>query len=248
VIQPHTAKLPTSFLDTLDPRTRVLITLLFVIPSALTQSIIGVSIALFFALFFTLIAHLTFALIKTRLWALLSFLTLIWITLPFSMPGQIIWSWHHLTLTDTGLQFTQMMSIRITALVIGTTALLGSLSVFDLTHALRHFHLPHKLVMLLFFCFRYVDVIYTEYKRLHRAMNIRGFVAKTSLHTYRSYAYLLGMLLVRSFERSERVYQAMLMRGFTGTFPAYRIFALQSRDILCTGSAIMAVCLSLWIV
>ena len=49
-------------------------------------------------------------------------------------------------------------------------------------------------------------------------MKVRAFHPRTDLHTYRSYAYLVGMLLLRSYERSRRIYQAMLLRGFRGTF------------------------------
>ena len=38
------------------------------------------------------------------------------------------------------------------------------------------------------------------------------------MHTYRTYAYLLGMLFVRASERSARVHQAMKCRGFDGRF------------------------------
>jgi len=38
------------------------------------------------------------------------------------------------------------------------------------------------------------------------------------MHTYRTYAYVIGMLLVRAASRAQRVHQAMLCRGFKGTF------------------------------
>jgi cobalt/nickel transport system permease protein len=49
-------------------------------------------------------------------------------------------------------------------------------------------------------------------------MRIRAFRPRTNLHTYRSYAYLVGMLFVRAAARAERVHQAMRCRGFQGRF------------------------------
>jgi cobalt/nickel transport system permease protein len=66
--------------------------------------------------------------------------------------------------------------------------------------------------------YRYIFVIEQEYQRLIRAAKIRGFRPKTDLHTYRTYAYIVGMLLVRAASRAQRVYQAMLCRGFNGRF------------------------------
>ena len=114
-----------------------------------------------------------------------------------------------------------------------------SAPVFQFAHALQHLHLPVKLVHLIFFCYRYIDVIGREYLRLRQAMVVRGFRARTSLHTYTSYAYLVGMLLVRSYERSQRVYQAMLCRGFNGTFHSLHDFSRSRLDYI--GSAMMIV-------
>ena len=66
--------------------------------------------------------------------------------------------------------------------------------------------------------YRYVFVLEQEYQRLMRAVKIRGFQPATNLHTYRTYAYVVGMLFVRAAERAERVQQAMLCRGFKRKF------------------------------
>ena len=49
-------------------------------------------------------------------------------------------------------------------------------------------------------------------------MKIRGFVPSTSIHCYKSYAYLIGMLFIRASARADRVYRAMRCRGFDGRF------------------------------
>ena len=53
-----------------------------------------------------------------------------------------------------------------------------------------------------------------------------------ALHTYRSLGYLIGMLLVRSHERSGRIYNAMLCRGFRGHFPVISHFHFHRADIV----------------
>ena len=66
--------------------------------------------------------------------------------------------------------------------------------------------------------YRYLFLIEQEYQRLIRAARIRGFRPGTNLHTYKTYASIVGMLLVRSTLRADRVYQAMLCRGFRRKF------------------------------
>ncbi len=102
-------------------------------------------------------------------------------------------------------------------------------------HGLRHLHVPDKLVHTFFFCYRYISVIHEEYTRLRHAMRVRCFRPRTSLHTYRSYAYLVGMLLIKSYERSVRIYQAMLCRGFRGEYPTFHHFHLHGRDLVSLG-------------
>lgn len=61
-------------------------------------------------------------------------------------------------------------------------------------------------------------------------MKIRGFSPKTNLHTYRTYAYVVGMLLVKSYERARRVEAAMLCRGFDGRFYDLSEFSYKLSD------------------
>ena len=86
-----------------------------------------------------------------------------------------------------------------------------------------------------------------EFRRLVQAMKIRGFQPRTNLHTYRSYAYLAAMLLVRSYDRADRVFQAMLCRGFHGTFYSLRIFSWQRRDWWFLGTSMPALAVLLYL-
>ena len=71
---------------------------------------------------------------------------------------------------------------------------------------------------LLLFTVRYLGVLDAEHRRLRQAMRTRGFVARSDHHTWRSLGWLTGMLLVRSLERSRRIFEAMRCRGFRGRF------------------------------
>jgi cobalt/nickel transport system permease protein len=62
-------------------------------------------------------------------------------------------------------------------------------------------------------------------------MQVRGFRKRTDLETLRAVANFLGMLFVRSFERTERVFDAMRARGYKGRFPEPADLRLKVRDI-----------------
>jgi cobalt/nickel transport system permease protein len=85
----------------------------------------------------------------------------------------------------------------------------------ELLRALRQLHVPVLFVATLSFMNRYLHVAEDELVRMRRARAARTFDHAPAARL-RTVAALIGMLLVRSFERSERVHAAMLARGFDG--------------------------------
>ena len=120
-------------------------------------------------------------------------------------------------------------------------ALMATMPVFTMGRALRKLHVSAKIVHLLLFTYRYIHAIHREYLRLINAIKIRGFRPGTNMHTYRTYAYLTGMLLVKSHDRAERVRAAMLCRGFRGRFYDLTEFRLKPVDLIITGIMLLAV-------
>ena len=111
-------------------------------------------------------------------------------------------------------------------------AFVATMPVFTLGRAMRSLQVPDKIVHLISFSYRYIHVIHKEYGRLMNAMKMRGFYPRNNLHTYKAYAYLVGMLLVKSYDRARRVQAAMLCRGFKGSFYDLSEFFMKTSDRL----------------
>ena len=140
-----------------------------------------------------------------------------------------------IVITAEGLDLALSISLKCNAIILANLALLSTSTIFSLAHALAHFRVPTKMVQLIFFSWRYFHVIDSEFHRMKQAIKVRGFEPGSNLHTYRTYAYLIGTLFIKSLERGERVYKAMLCRGFDGTFWLLSHFRLQRRDICLAG-------------
>ena len=222
----------TSPLHALDPRIKLSIALAFAVVVALGESPRGLFAALAVAIGSVGLARLHLRALTHRLFLVNGFVILLWFVLPFTFPGQEAISLGPLTASREGLQQALVITLRTNAIVLATISLLGTTAVFSLLQALRSFRLPEHLIHTAFFSYRYIDVIHREYLRLRGAMKVRCFRPRTSLHTYRTYAYLLGMLLVRSYERSQRIDEAMRCRAFKGTYPVYHRAHLQRRDLI----------------
>jgi len=95
-----------------------------------------------------------------------------------------------------------------------TIILLSNTTPFaELLNTLRRIGLPRLLVTILALMYRYIIVLIDEAERLNRARESRTF-RESRLHKWHSLASLVGQLFVRSTERAERIFAAMLARGW----------------------------------
>jgi len=224
----------------LDPRGKIVVAALFATIIAVAQSLAAVLGGLALAGLWLLLARLPARKVLGKLLAVNSFIIFLWLVLPFSYPGEPLFTLGPLTASRQGIWFTALITLKSNAIIIGLIALIATVPVVTLGQALHSLRLPNKLCHLLLFTYRYLYVFEEEYQRLLTAMKIRGFRPRTNLHTYRSYAYLAAMLLVRSSERAERVFQAMLCRGFRGVFYSLRTFSWQRQDGVFLAGSLLA--------
>jgi cobalt/nickel transport system permease protein len=92
--------------------------------------------------------------------------------------------------------------------------------------------LPRALIQMALLCHRYLFVFQAEIRSMQRSMRVRGFTPRTDLATMRTMGNCFGMLFIRSFERTERIYAAMLSRGYQGHLPTGDIPARTNRDVV----------------
>jgi cobalt/nickel transport system permease protein len=89
---------------------------------------------------------------------------------------------------------------------------------FDrLLSTLRRLHVPTILLAILAFMYRFLFVLWNELDTMRDARRARTFHRAGLLFRWRNAAQMIGMLLIRSLGRSERVYGAMCARGWDGT-------------------------------
>jgi cobalt/nickel transport system permease protein len=219
-----------SILHRLDPRLRLGFAVIFSAMAALSRQMDAQLAALGFSLLFLLAARLNPWEVGRRLALIWGFLLLLWLVLPWSYPGQPIYAVGPLTASREGVILAARITVKSHAILLAFIALVATMPFSVLGQVLHWFRLPEKLVHLLLLSYRYVFVIEGEYRRLKRAAHVRGFCPRTSLHTYKTYAYLLGMIFVRASERATRVHQAMRCRGFRGGFHCLSRFAFRERD------------------
>ncbi len=223
-----------SILHALDPRVKLLVYLPFVFLTAMTNEPDAAAAAFATGLLLAGAGKLYGRRLLERLAVVNMFMALLWLTLPFSVTGETVWQASFLRMTREGLLLSLLVTVKTNAIALFTIALPGTSSIIALAHAMLHLRMPQKAVTLFYFFYRYIGVASEESEKMGRTLRARGFRARTGRHTTRVFAYYIGMLFIRSYERSERVYNALLMRGFNGWFPMLEHFSLHPRDVAFT--------------
>ncbi|MCL1889822.1 MAG: cobalt ECF transporter T component CbiQ [Desulfovibrionaceae bacterium] len=212
-----------SFMCRRDPRARVLLALLgsFFLAPVREQSaaVFGLSLALALVP----LGGLPWRSILKRLAAINFFLLFLWLSVPFIQKGEIF--------SRAGVDLVLLVTLKSNALALWLVALLSTMTPAVLGYALERLRFPSKLVFLLVFTYRYVHVAVEEWAKLLTAAKLRGFSSRCGLRAYRSMGNLLGMTFIRSFERSLRVHEAMLLRGFAGVFRPVSSFRFSAGDM-----------------
>ena len=123
-----------------------------------------------------------------------------------------------LQLYETGLLAGASIIAKGTLGVLTAVILSATTSARDFLRGLESLRIPAPLVNIASFMFRYLNVINDELGRMRIARESRGFDER-GIRSWRILAQTVGALFIRSYERGERVYLAMLSRGYTGSMP-----------------------------
>jgi cobalt/nickel transport system permease protein len=139
-------------------------------------------------------------------------------------------------------------------LVKGTLGVTASLLVAATTpvpevlRGLERLRLPRAFTSVAGFMVRYADVIADDLRRMRIARLSRGYDPRW-IWQARAVAATAGALFIRSYERGERVYLAMVSRGYAGSMPVLEDLAASPRQwmaALAVPAAAAVVALTAW--
>ncbi|WP_421904530.1 cobalt ECF transporter T component CbiQ [Mameliella sp.] len=216
----------------LDPRVRILSAVAYGVFVVALDSLIALSAALALSLTLLALSRLPPGKTLKRVAMVDGFILFMLALLPFTVPGDPIFTLWGYPASWQGLARAIQIGLTANAVVLALITLVGTMEPVTLGHALYRLKAPETLVHLLMFTIRYVEVLRQEYLRLRAAMKVRGFRPGTNWHSYRSFGYLVGMMMVRAIERSERLLGAMKCRGFSGRIVLLQEFRCTRADAL----------------
>ncbi len=211
-----------SLVHHLDPRTKLVATLVFIIGVLLVPPESWLAFTLYFIMMTALliISRVPPVYIFRRSLIVLPFVLMMAIFIPFFKEGEVagsynVWLWR-LTITHSGLQILINILIKSWLSVLSLVLLTSTTKMDHLLLAMERLKLPHVMVVILSFMYRYLFVLVDETMRLKQARDTRNLGRNRLLLQARTLGNMVGTLFIRSYERGERVYVAMLARGYDG--------------------------------
>ncbi|MBS7257249.1 MAG: cobalt ECF transporter T component CbiQ [Methanobrevibacter sp.] len=165
------------------------------------------------------IANLSYIDSAKRLLMLLPFGGAIIIFQPFIQPGNIIWSYSWLHITDFGLNWAILLFARM--IVCLTTIIIYSSTtpLQEMASSFRKLKMPRDLAMILSIMVRFLFLFIDELTSIRKSQKSRNFNIHSKNTPYKwrvkQVGYTIGMMFLKSYEQGERVHRSMVSRGFS---------------------------------
>jgi len=217
-----------TFVHRLDPRTKVVCTLLFLF-TVISFPKYEIAALMPFFLFPVLLATLgdiPIGFLLKKIIIVSPFAIFIGIFNPLLDTGTVAII-AGVPLSVGWLSFLTIL-IKFTLTISAALLLIATTSFPGICHALRRLGVPAVFVSQLLFLYRYIFVLSEEAMRLVRARAMRSFGNRGS--NMKVVSRLIGALFIRTVERAERIYSAMLSRGFSGDIPSLKEYRFHASD------------------
>ncbi len=237
-----------------DPRVKVVVVVTFIISNAILPdgSWLAFAMAWLFLLLGNDLSRLGLGFTLKRSFVALPF-ALVAVSAIFSPQGHPLTEWDlgFITLAPTDLGLIKFFSILARSwLSVQMAILLVATTQFpDLIHAFEHLRFPRMLTTIIAFLYRYLFVLTDEVFRLLRAREARSAGLPGSkgggslVWRIRTTGNMAGQLFLRSYDRSDRIYNAMLSRGYTGHLRTLNPHVMNRKDWLVLAASLLSLIL-----
>ena len=214
----------------LDPRAKLITTLIFIIMvvSFDSYTISALMPFLIYPVLLISVGNLPAGYLLKKVLVISPFAILVGIFNPWIDRGILF----HIGSIGISGGWISFSSILLRFVLTATAALiLISLTGFNaVCESLLKLGVPKPFVVQLLFFYRYIFVLTDEAERMVRARSLRAFNSRAM--SYKTFIPLIGHLLLRTLDRAERVYRAMRSRGFNGHFHIIRSMKISYKEII----------------
>lgn len=237
-----------SIIHRLDPRMKIIITIILITALFFIGKFIGFAFFLVYVASIIIIARLPFKKIIKGLKPIL-FLVLLTLLLHVFLTkgGEVYWQWKFISIEAEGVYTGFFMVSRIVLLIMFTSLLTLTTSPLQLTDGIEYLLKPLKkfgvpaseLAMMMTIALRFIPTLLEETRKIMKAQKARGadFESGGLIKKAKSLIPLLVPLFVSAFRRADELALAMESRGYRGGENRTRmnVLTLSNRDYWALG-------------
>ncbi|WP_373897475.1 energy-coupling factor transporter transmembrane protein EcfT [Haloimpatiens sp. FM7315] len=249
-----------SFVHKLDPRIKILISLVYIVDLFLVNNFKGYIIVIAFTLAAIIISKISIKYIYKSIKPIF-ILLLITAVLNIFMTkgaGQPLFAWRFLKVYREGLVLAAFMILRLVFLIVGTSLLTLTTSPIQLTDGIEKLLNPfkkvglpaHELAMMMTIALRFIPTLIDETDKIMKAQMARGadFESGNIINKAKSLIPLLVPLFISSFRRADELAMAMEARCYRGGEGRTRMKELRftNRDTVAFFVTCLLTSVSIW--
>lgn len=210
----------------LDPRTKILLTIAYIVLTFLIKNFIGYGVLAVFTFGCILISKIPPKFVLKGLKPVLVFIVITAAFNLFLTGGTPVFQWWIFTITKEGLRFAFFMVLRLIFLILGTSLLTLTTSPISLTDGIEELLKPfskigvpsHELAMMMSIALRFIPTLMEETDKIIKAQSARGadFDSGNLISRAKAMVPILIPLFISAFRRADELATAMECRCYRG--------------------------------
>lgn len=224
------AELP-SIINKWDNRLKLAAFFILAVSFAIASHVYSLILVFAVTVLIAVFSKLGIIVILKKLKAPLVFFVFILIILPFYPTGDPIFTGVYFSIYEGGLFKAIKIILRASCIIVIISIMLESSSFDSFIRALRSLRFPDFFSSLLLFTHRYIYLYRYRIRKMRVALKLRGYKNKTGKHSFKTIAGITAHVVIQSYEQSERVAQAMCLRGFNGHIIIHKENRVHLKDV-----------------
>lgn len=226
-----------SFVHRLDPRTKILIMLAYIVMIFVVQNFEGyIALAVFLAVC-VMVSRISPKYLIKGIRPILIFIVFTGLFNLFLTSGTVVWHWWVFTITKEGIRLAAFMVLRLIFLILGTSLLTLTTSPIALTDGIEHLLAPfkkigvpaHEIAMMMTIALRFIPTLLDETDKIMKAQSARGASIDSGniLSRAKAMVPILIPLFISAFRRADELATAMECRCYRGGENRTRLYELK---------------------
>ena len=215
-----------SFVHKMDPRMKIIVTLLFIIMLFVSSNLLGMTAGILLLAVMYKISGIPVKMITKSLKPVVPVILFTSILNIFFVSGEVLVKFFFIEITKEGLLLAALMSLRILCLIAGSSLLTYTTSPIELTDAIERLLAPlnkvkvpvHELSMMMCIALRFIPTLIEETDKIMSAQKARGadFETGSLLQRVKALVPILVPLFISAFRRADELATAMECRCYQG--------------------------------